>query len=154
LLRGYFGLGEDLDLCGAIYGTGQPDRSRIAALAPLVAEAAGRGDPAALRIFASAVTEFVAIVEAVRIGLGVPDGVRLPVSHSGGMFRFETLIRAPLAARLDGDRRYEFRAPILTPDAGAAVHAARLAGEPLPPTAIEALRRGLGDARPAQSTMP
>ncbi|MDE2347556.1 MAG: N-acetylglucosamine kinase [Gammaproteobacteria bacterium] len=142
LLRGHFGLGEDLDICGAIYGTGQPDRSRVAALAPLVAEAAGRGDPAAMRIFAAAVTEFVEIVEAVRTGLGVPDDVRMPVSYSGGMFRFETLIRTPLAARLDGDQRYEFRAPLLTPDAGAAVHAARLAGEPLPPEAIDALRRG------------
>ena len=142
LIRQHFALGEDLDLCGAIYGTGQPDRSRIAQLAPLIAKAVEQGDAQARRIFDAAVGELAAIVGAIRSRIDAPAQARIPVSYSGGMFRFETLIRDALGERLVREvPAYDFRAPSLPPDAGAAIYAAKLAGEPLAGGAVERLRR-------------
>ncbi len=144
LMRVHFGLGEDLDICGAVYGAGQAERSRIAQFAPLIAEAAERGDRSARNIFAAAVRELAAIVDAVHDRLEVRQDESITVSYSGGMFKFEALLLAPLKEILmNGSRQYEFAAPVLPPDAGAAIYAARLNETPLSDAAITALRRQL-----------
>ena len=42
------------------------------------------------------------LVDAVHAQLQVPAGVRVKVSHSGGMFRLRELVLEPLRARLKG----------------------------------------------------
>jgi N-acetylglucosamine kinase-like BadF-type ATPase len=144
LVRERFGLGSDLDLCAAVYGPPALTRSEMAALAPLVARAAGAGDVAAAALFERGARELAAIVHAVRDRLAVPAGVALPVSYSGGMFRLWESLSPMLEAALgEGERRYEFVAPRLSPAAGAALYAAKLAGSALSGGSVEALARAV-----------
>jgi N-acetylglucosamine kinase-like BadF-type ATPase len=142
LIRERFRLREDLDLCAAVYGPPPLARSEVAALAPLVAQAARAGDPAAHRLFEMAAQELAAIVHAVRDQLDVSPQTSLPVSYSGGMFRLDGLLTPLLEAALRlGDRRYEFVAPRLPPSAGAVLYAAKLAGAALSPQFVAGLAR-------------
>jgi N-acetylglucosamine kinase-like BadF-type ATPase len=145
LLRDHFGLSTDLDLCAAAYGPPPLSRSDIAALAPLVAQAARAGDAEAHRLFRTAADELAAIVHAVREHLAVPTTRPLPVSYSGGVFQLDNVLAPLLQAALnDSGRPYEFAPPRLPPDIGAALHAARLAGAPLSAEAVERLERSHG----------
>ncbi|HEY5264381.1 MAG TPA: BadF/BadG/BcrA/BcrD ATPase family protein, partial [Steroidobacteraceae bacterium] len=87
LMREHFRLAADLDVCAAVYGPPPMPRSEIAALAPIVIQAARAGDIHARRIVDSAAQELAAIVHAVRAQLAVPPQAPLPVSYSGGMFQ-------------------------------------------------------------------
>ena len=145
LVREHFRLRADLDVCAAVYGPPPLSRSEIASLATIVTRAARAGDTQARRIIESAAEELAAIVDAVRAGLAVAPQVPLPVSYSGGMFQPDSLLTPLLAAALQrSDRRYEFAAPRLSPRAGAALYAAKLAGEPLTPQAVARLARTHG----------
>jgi N-acetylglucosamine kinase-like BadF-type ATPase len=142
LVREHFRVRDDLDVCAALYGPPPLTRSEVAALAPLVARAVRGGDVAALRIFEAAARELAAVVHAVRDELAVPPQVSLPVSYSGGMFQLDNLVLPLLqAALLTGGRQYEFAAPRLSPGAGAALYAAKLAGAPLTEEAVHQLMR-------------
>ncbi|MBS0581225.1 MAG: N-acetylglucosamine kinase [Proteobacteria bacterium] len=136
VFRRHFQLQRELDLCAAIYGRDGARRSDLAALAPLVAEAAEAGDAQAAQLFTRAAEELAQMVQAVRQQLAVPDDAGVSVSYSGGMFRFASFVdtlRATLTAR-----GYALQAPRLLPVFGAALYAAKLAGAPL---ASEAIRR-------------
>lgn len=140
LIREHFKLQADLDVCAAVYGPPALTRSELAALAPLVARAAREGDAQARRLFERAAHELAEVVHAVRDKLAVPPGVLFPVSYSGGMFRLEGLLKPLLeAALLAGERCYEFVMPRLSPVAGAALYAAKLAGAPLSVGSVAAL---------------
>lgn len=140
LMREHFNLHTDLDLCAAIYGPPALTRTQIAALAPLAARASRAGDLAARRLFAAAAAHLAAIVQAVREQLAVPPQTRLTVSYSGGMVRPDSELTPLLVARLAGDAKpYDVAVPLLTPCAGAALYAAKLAGTPLAPTAVAQL---------------
>ena len=140
ILRRHFALVEDLDLCAAIYGRSISQRSQLAQLSRLVAEAAAAGDAAARSLFTQAATELADIVDAVRDRLQVPATLDLPLSYSGGLFQLRELLLAPFEAALAGrERRYRLSAARLPPDAGAAVYAAKLAGAPLAPSSLAAL---------------
>lgn len=132
----------DLDLCSHIYGEGADKRSTFAQFAPLVHEAAQRGDTQAVAIFERGSGELVQCVLATRNALAVPDDVMLPVSHTGGVFSGAGLMvdafRSALAA---SDQPFEYRAPQFPPAVGAAVYAAQLAGAPLPKEALRLLRQ-------------
>jgi N-acetylglucosamine kinase-like BadF-type ATPase len=142
-VREHFALQEDLDLCAAVYGTDVGQRSRLAQLSKVVAEAAAAGDPAARELFLRAAREMIELIDAVRVGLQVPREVRLAVSYSGGMFQLRVLLLEPLAALLcDPMRNYELQSAALPPDAGAALYAARLAGVTLMPRSLDALKAG------------
>ncbi len=133
---------DDLDVCAAVYGPPPLTRSELAALAPLVARAAHAGDVAALLLFEVAAHELAAIVHAVRDKLAVPPQLPLPVSYSGGMFQLDNVVPPLLQAALGGgDGEYEFAAPRLSPSAGAALYAAKLAGAPLSLEAVDQLMR-------------
>ena len=139
-LRAHFRLASDLDLCAAIYGGGRGERSDVALLSGLIAETAQAGDAQARSLFARAVDELEQLVDAVRERLQVSAGVRVKVSHSGGMFRLRELVLEPLRARLNSSSHgYDFVAARLAPAAGAALHAARLSGEPLGAHAVATL---------------
>lgn len=145
LIRDHFRLHVDLDLCAAIYGPPQMTRSEIAALAPIAARAVDEGDLQARCIFEAAAHELAGIVHAVRDQLTVPPLFPLPVSYSGGMFSLNGPLSPLLEAALQkADRRYRFAAPMALPRAGAALYAAKLAGAPLKPEALERLTRDLG----------
>jgi N-acetylglucosamine kinase-like BadF-type ATPase len=148
-VRSHFGLQEDIDLCATVYGKSVAQRSQLAKLSKLVADAANAGDAAALGLFESAVTEFADIVDAVRAQLTVPAEVELPVSYSGGLFRLRELLLKPLEATLvRRAHRYRFLAARLPPEAGAALQAARLGGAPLSAQSIATLESAL-QSRPA-----
>jgi N-acetylglucosamine kinase-like BadF-type ATPase len=130
IMRRHFGLTvSDLDICAAVYGEARIQRSALAALAPLIAEAAAAGDTAAVALFTRAAEELVQIVDAVHRQLQVPDHLTVSVSYTGGLFQQGDLLLGPLKALLASRScRYEISPPLLTPVAGAALHAARLTG--------------------------
>ena len=145
LIRERFKLRADHDLCAAIYGPPALARSELAALAPLVAQAARAGDAEAWKLFEQAAKELAEIVDAVRDQLHVPLRSPFPVSYSGGMFRLEGLLKPMLEKALGaGERSYEFVEPRLTPAAGAALYAAKLGGTPLASESVSELARRLG----------
>jgi N-acetylglucosamine kinase-like BadF-type ATPase len=140
-VRAHFALHDDLDLCPAVYGTDTVQRSRLAQLSKVVAEAATDGDPGARELFLQAARELIELIDAVRVKLQLPPAVRLAVSCSGGMFQLRALLLEPLAALLsDPTRNYELRSAALPPHAGAALYAARLVGITLPPRSLDALK--------------
>ena len=142
LVRQHFSVSTDLDVCGAVYGPPPLTRSELAALAPIVARAARAGDLEAQQIFQAAAHELAAIVHAVRDTLAVPPATTLPVSYSGGMFQLDTLLAPLLRAALQAaTQKYEFTAPQMSPSAGAALYAAKLAGTPLTLEAVAQLTR-------------
>ena len=136
-LRTSFGLNEDLDLCAKTMNA--HTRTSIAALAQLVTRAAEDGDSIAARIFEDAARELAVAVEAVRRALEFEANEAVPLSYSGGVFAAGSLILVPFRRELAASVRYDIRAPLLAPSLGAAVYAAKLAGEPLSPAAIERL---------------
>ncbi len=74
LMRDRFQLKADLDLCAVVYGPPPLSRSKLAALAPLVAEAAREGDSGARGLFEQAALHLAAIVHAVHDQLHIPHG--------------------------------------------------------------------------------
>ncbi|HTL93579.1 MAG TPA: BadF/BadG/BcrA/BcrD ATPase family protein [Steroidobacteraceae bacterium] len=144
ILRRHLSLEHDLDLCAAVYGKSLSQRSQLAQLSRLVAEAATAGDSAARELFTRAVVELADIVDAVRDQLRVPADLDLPLSYSGGLFQLHELLLEPFEAALAARaRRYRLSPARLPPDAGAALQAARLAGAPLPERSIAALEARL-----------
>ena len=142
LMRDRFQLKEDLDLCAVVYGPPSLSRSKLAALAPLAAQAAREGDESAKRLFEQAAMHLASIIHAVHDQLHIPEGTTVPVSYSGGMFKLEDLLKPRLEAALrSGDRSYRFVTPRLPPVAGAALYAAKLAGLPLSPVSVAALEK-------------
>jgi N-acetylglucosamine kinase-like BadF-type ATPase len=141
LMRARLGLIDDLDLCQVVYGDLKGERSRVAALSRLVSEAAGQGDAQAAAILDAAAGEVAALVDAVRGQLGVGPGTEVAVSYSGGLFGAEGPLRAPFARALaaSGAGAYRLVTPRLAPVLGAVLYAARSAGTPLDPAALERL---------------
>jgi N-acetylglucosamine kinase-like BadF-type ATPase len=142
MLRRHLGLQTDLDLCAHIYGGGYKERSELASLSTLVAQAAAAGDVEVQAVFHQAANELAQIVNAVHDQLQVPDDIILPVSYSGGMFQLRDLLLAPLQSALGQDRRkYRLTAPRLSAAAGAALYAAKLCGAPLGGNAVARLEK-------------
>lgn len=132
LVRRHFNLGQDLDLCAAIYGRDAAQRSQLAQLSQLVTAAAAEGDRAALDLMDQAAEELADLVEAVHRRLEVPADVPFPVTYSGGMFRLGERLTEPLRRKLERrSGRLALTAPRFSPDVGAALQAARLHGAPL-----------------------
>jgi N-acetylglucosamine kinase-like BadF-type ATPase len=140
LVRERLALEEDLDLCEVVYGELKGERSKVAALSRLVAEAAGQGDPQAQAIIDAAAAELAALVDAVRGSLGIDVGTKVAVSRTGGLFGADGPLSEPferaLAARPGA---YLLSPPRLPPVLGAALYAARSAGTPLTAAALARL---------------
>lgn len=140
LARARLALEDDLDLCAVVYGQLGGDRSRVAQLARLVSDAAAQGDEQAQAIFAAAARELAAMVDAVRDRLDVAPGLALPVSYTGGLFGDGGLLLPPFERALAaGARPYRLTKPRLAPVLGAALYAARAAGQPLDDAALDRL---------------
>jgi len=131
-------LAADLEICATVMNA--PARERIAGMAQLVSRAAQDGDAMAVRIFDDAACELAEMAEAVRQALGYEADETVPLSYSGGVFNVGALILKPLKLHLaQTSVRYRLQAPVLPPCLGAAICAARLAGEPLSAAAIRRL---------------
>lgn len=140
LVRSRLALQEDLDLCGVVYGELKAERSRVAALAHLVSEAAAQGDLLAQEIVDKAAAELADMVDAVRAALDVPAGAAPPVSHTGGLFGSQGPLRGPFARALAARTGpYRLQEPLLAPSLGAALYAARSNGTPLDAAALARL---------------
>ena len=142
IMRRHFALRADLDMCAAIYGESRIQRSSLAALSTLVAEAAVAGDGQATALFDLAADELAQMVHAVHDQLQVPAGTAVMVSYSGGMFQQRELLLMPLQSKLaQAPDRYRVVAPRMSAVAGAALYAAKLSGAPLGENAVCELER-------------
>ena len=138
LVREHFALAHDLDLCARINDGAA--RSELAQLARLVTSAANDGDAQARRLLARAGEELAALAAGVARNLGLADIQAVPVSYSGGVFAAGPLVLDPLrdelARRLPGA---VLTTPRFGPELGAALYAARLAGQTVSPSAVARL---------------
>jgi N-acetylglucosamine kinase-like BadF-type ATPase len=126
--RRLLSLDDDLDICAKVMGEHGLARDEIAGLAPVVAEAATAGDPAAIRIQDLAAEELAAMAEALRTELGFAADEDVPLSWSGGVLANDASIRARLEARLQRRGPYRLVAPLHSPAYGAALYAAHQIG--------------------------
>lgn len=132
-------ISSDLDAVGLIIGTWGGDRSRIAALATTVCEAAREGDSEAIRVVSDAVRELATLIETTRSLLGFGDDEVVPVSYSGGMFTDDGYLASFRAALAELPAEYDLRVPLLDPALGAAVYAAKNARTPFSTAALQRL---------------
>ena len=147
LVRAHFELGDDLDLCAAIYGAESMQRSQFSQLAKLVTSAALAGDELAQQIFVRGAGELAGMIDAARSRLQAPEALSLPVSYAGSVFQTQELCLMPLRQQLAQSRfAYQLVPPRLPPDAGAALYAARLGGHALRRGALEFLEAQLKPA--------
>lgn len=142
LVRERLDVHADFDLLDVVQHQWGSDRSRIAGLSRLVAEAADAGDLHAGKIIDDAAGELVALVTAVRRRVGFDAAKPVLVSFSGGVFTAAS-IRGRFIEQLgSGPDAYDIRTPRYPPVIGAALYAAELAGRPLDDRALERLTRG------------
>jgi N-acetylglucosamine kinase-like BadF-type ATPase len=139
LMRERLALADDLDLCAHVYVTLKSDRARIAALCPLVCEAAGNGDAMAAAVLKQAADELALLVAATRVRLGFVAGETVDVSYSGGVFEGAALLKN-FSASLRPRGAYQLREPAFSPVIGAALYAAKHCGRPLSEQALARLR--------------
>jgi N-acetylglucosamine kinase-like BadF-type ATPase len=135
LVREHFELAHDLDLCGEINGCAA--RSELAQLARLATAAAQAGDALARQLLVRAGDELALLAAGTARSLALPAGTAVPVSYTGGVFAAGELVLGPLQAALA--RRLPGAAlqrPRFGADLGAALYAARLAGQPLSAQAL------------------
>ncbi len=139
VLREHLQLTADLDLVDVVLNRWHGDRGQIAALCRPVVAAAEAGDQVCAAIIEQAGVELALLVSATRFRLGWPGDEPMPVSYSGGALKAEPLLAA-FSRRLHelGDP-VDLRRPLLAPDLGAALHAARLAGHPVDQDAVTRL---------------
>ena len=126
-VRERLALDADLDLCARMLG-GSVGRDGVAALAPLVAEAAAHGDDAAAEILTLAAVELADMAVVLRAALGYPPGERARLSWSGGVLAKPGPVRDALADMLGGDL-FEPVEPRWDPAEGAARYARLLADD-------------------------
>ncbi|WP_405775683.1 N-acetylglucosamine kinase [Streptomyces sp. NBC_00859] len=139
VLRRGLKTGPDLDLIDTVFNRWRGRRSDIAALSPLITEAAGLGDSHAAAILSDAGYELALLADSARRRLGFTPGETVPVSYSGGVFSSAPVLKAFAAGLRAYDAAYELRQPLFEPVIGAAIHAARLAGSPLGAASLEGL---------------
>lgn len=139
VLRAHLRLPTDLDLVDVVLNRWGSRRSEVAALSPQVVQAAEQGDEVAAGILDAAAEELADLVSCTRDRLGFGTGEVVAVSWSGGTFSADRVrdgFQRAYLARHPGD---DLRHPLLPPDVGAALYAARLAGQPLDPAALARL---------------
>ncbi|WP_420031532.1 N-acetylglucosamine kinase [Streptomyces sp. cg28] len=128
VLRRRLALDTDLDLVDVML-LGRPDRTAVAAVSRYVSEAAAQGDAQCARILARAGEELAALARAARHALAAEPDEVVRVSWSGGVFAEERVRQAFTDALAAHPEPYDASPPLGTPVTGAALLAARLAGE-------------------------
>jgi N-acetylglucosamine kinase-like BadF-type ATPase len=130
-LRTHLALEADLDLVDVVLNRWRGGRSEIAALSRVVVGAADAGDECAARILSEAADELAGLVDTTRWRLDFGPDQDVPVSYSGGVFNAPPVVEGFEAALKNLYDGYELREPLYSPVVGAAIYAAKLAGEPL-----------------------
>ena len=143
LLSRDMALDAAVDLVALVLQGWQGARERIAALAPVVLEAARSGDRCAQAILSAAADELVELVEATRRRLGFESGEVVPVSHSGGIFAIPEVLDGFLSGINALPVSYRVCRPRYAPAVGAALYAAALAGSPFDAAALARLPAAL-----------
>ncbi len=126
ILREHLGLRADLEAVDVVINRWQRDRTRVAALSRPLVDAARAGDGAAAGLLVAAGEELAQLVAVVGRRLAFPAGTA--VSYTGGIFAVPEVLEA--FGRCLGTE-FDLRKPLSTPVIGAALHAARLAGQPI-----------------------
>lgn len=139
LMKDRLALAADLDVVSVVIDTWKGNRSRIAALATTVCEAADAGDQAAAGILSAAVDELVTLIDTTRTLVGFTDSETVPVSYSGGMFSSERFLTQFVAAVAAASAKYDLQTPRLDPAVGGAIYAAKNSGHPLSHEALQHL---------------
>lgn len=128
------------DIMQRLYFDGM-DKSEIAALAPLVLDAAYAGDRIARELVDEGMGQLAACVDAVARRLKM-TGAPVEIALVGGLFRAEDVVVEPFrAAVADYLTAFEVRRPELSPAAGAALLALDMAGAEASPAVLQALRQ-------------
>ena len=147
LVRARLGVSGWDELRRTVYGAPNP-KALIASLAPLVADAAQRGDAVAQAILDEAARELAGL--AVALLQRLPDDARasIQVRFAGGAFRNPPLRDAFVAQMAARAPQARVERGLLPPLGGAALLALRTAGllPPEPSAVVETLRRALGSA--------
>lgn len=144
VLRRHLGLTTDLEVIDVVLNRWQGRRSDIAGLSPRVSEAAEQGDAEATAILRDAGRELALLVDSAHRRLGFGPDETVPVSYSGGVFG-STAVLDTFTTELRGRAAgFDLRQPLLPPEVGAALYAAKLAGDPLDAAALTALRSSAG----------
>ena len=143
LLRRRLGTATELDVLDLVLNQWHADRARVAALCPVVAEAASSGDACAAAILEDAGAELALVADAARQRLGFLSGDVVPVSYSGGVFSVPRVLDAFRRALASCEVGYRLQTPVCPPVVGAALYAAHRAGAPLAPAAVQRLQRQL-----------
>jgi len=139
LMKSRLEVAGDLDVVSLVIDTWKGNRSKIAALATTVCQAAEAGDEASGRILSAAVEELVTLIETTRTLVGFTEQETVPVSYSGGMFSNEGFLAQFVAALQSSPAKYDLQTPRLDPAVGAALYAAKHSGHPLSPDAVQHL---------------
>jgi N-acetylglucosamine kinase-like BadF-type ATPase len=139
VLREHLELVADLDLVDVVLNRWHGDRGKIAALCRPVVAAADAGDPVCAAIVERAGAELALLVRATRSQLGWPADEPMPVSYSGGALTAERLLSSFSRQLVGQGEPVDLRRPLLAPDLGAALHAARLDGHPVGQGAVDRL---------------
>lgn len=126
MLRSAVGL-DDIRLVQRKLYTAEYTRDRVAALAPLVEEAARRHDPVAREVLETAARQLAAITEVVRARLFAPQET-VTIAHVGGVFRCESVL-SEFVRLLKAAGKNHVIAPLHQPAVGALIEAYRLAGK-------------------------
>lgn len=119
-MRAAVGAATDLDVIGTVIHGWAGRRDLVAALSRVVTAAAAEGDEAARRIVRTAGAELAALAITNRAAIGVPEGERVPLSCSGGMFA-DAGVRAAFTAAIGAG--WDLRDPLHGPGIGAALYA-------------------------------
>jgi N-acetylglucosamine kinase-like BadF-type ATPase len=139
LMKDRLEVGGDLDVVSLVIDTWKGNRSKIAALATTITEAADAGDEAAKHVLSAAVDELVTLIETTRTLIKFTDDETVPVSYSGGMFKHEGYLQLFVTAMQRSPAKYDLQTPRLDPAVGAALYAAKHSGRPLSPAAVQQL---------------
>jgi N-acetylglucosamine kinase-like BadF-type ATPase len=139
LMKDRLQVAGDLDVVSLVIDTWKGNRSKIAALATTVCEAARTGDEASARILSAAADELVTLIETTRTLVGFTDQETVPVSYSGGMFSDDGFRTLFVTALQGTPAKYDLQRPRLDPALGAALYAAKHSGHPLSPDAVQHL---------------
>ncbi len=122
-------ISDDGDIVTRVVDQWRMDRTRIAALCPLIGKLHDLGDPYAAKILEEAAEELFEIALALYRQLGFSGTI--PVSGTGGVFQLKERILAPLREKLAANNMH-LVSPLLPPDRGALLLAFQLGGQPLP----------------------
>jgi N-acetylglucosamine kinase-like BadF-type ATPase len=117
-------LSNDLDICARVMGESGLSRDGVAALAPIVVDAAIAGDTHANTILELAGSELANVAHALRRQLKFGEDETVLVSWSGGVLTKQRTVRTSMQRHLQSGGSYEFIAPRHQPGVGAALYAA------------------------------